>query len=149
MNDQAVPGTIHEDTYKADFALFDRYVNFSSEILRISIAGIGAIGFIFGLSKEIGNTSALLAEPFFRWANGIGLILLAISSACALAHRYFATDGLHYHLKLCRGGAATNADKRNRLYDRSGRLLLISAIACTGGIVAVGASFLALTWIRA
>lgn len=51
---------IHEDNYKVDFIILDKYQNFSSEILRLSLLGLAIYGFLItDVIFKITNSKAL------------------------------------------------------------------------------------------
>lgn len=151
---------IPEDRYKADLELHDRYISFSSELLRLSIAGIAATGFMIATFAHNGQLPPVVGSPLFLRATLASLALLALSSACALAHRYLASDGMYFHLRAikhlilieegqvvdeaaARANARAAADEkvRNRRFERSAWLLSASALLLFLGVVAAGASF--------
>ena len=55
---------VEEESYKADLEVTDRYQNFSTELLRVSLLGIGVFGFL--LKEVILNekVSANYLHPF-------------------------------------------------------------------------------------
>jgi hypothetical protein len=92
---------MNEESYKPDFDLLDRYQQFSAELLRIALLGIALLGFFI---EKVGS-----AKYFSASSRYILLILTALTSisclasaAGALAHRYFSTDGVFYHLRSLR-----------------------------------------------
>jgi hypothetical protein len=107
-------GEIQIEALKHDLDLHDRYQGFSAEILRISLLGITAIGFLIAnvllvLSpKENGaqttrtiNLAAIAPEPFKLFAS-LSLISFGLASAASLSHRYFAADAMACHLRAVR-----------------------------------------------
>ena len=100
LMDMALP----KDAYEADLAVTDRYQQFSAEMLRLSLAGIGVFGFVFKdvvLSKEGGEHYAL-AFSHASWCFASGLVVLAISAGFSLAHRYYASDCIGIQISYLR-----------------------------------------------
>jgi hypothetical protein len=135
---------LHPDFYKADMELLDRYTAFSTEVARLSLLALAALGGAFSLvvkdgqaaKQVIGNYS--LCDPL-----PVGIVLLLFATAAALAHRYFAADGVaHYVDALRRLQASPGAGKGNEYLGRSkdryrfsGRLLALAVIALAVGVV--------------
>ncbi len=129
---------IKEDTYKADIALLGRYQAYSSELLRLSLAGIGFIGFLV-THKLLENEGIFVKLSFI-----FSVALFGLSAAFALAHRYYSSDGIYYHLRAIRNNSCDNdvkkdTDLRNTQYDKSECYLRLSAVT-----LGFGASFLAI-----
>lgn len=158
--------SVEEAIYKPDLAITDRYQNFSTELLRASLLGIGVFGFL--LKEVILNKEhyASYLQTFLdnkEWFVG-GLGALAVSAAFALAHRYVSSDCIAYQIRYLRlktvrdhaakeDPASEAARKRNEeMQDEKDSLefclkagahtLLLSAVALGLGIalMAVGIS---------
>jgi len=80
---------IDESQYKVDFAISEKYIDFSSELLRISILIIGGLGTLFINGKK--DIADLPNKPHFFI---LSLLFFACCVAAALCHRYYATDSL-------------------------------------------------------
>lgn len=88
-----------EHFYAADWSLYDRFLGFSAEILRVSLAGIGVSGFLVALLADNGQIFArALGSGVFQGAILMALGFLALAAVLALAHRFFASDGMYHHL---------------------------------------------------
>lgn len=88
-----------EDLYAADWSLYDRFLGFSAEILRVSLAGIGVSGFLVALLADNGQIfRRALGSGVFQGAILMALGFLALAAVLALAHRFFASDGMYHHL---------------------------------------------------
>ena len=105
---------IKDCDYKPDFEILDRYINFSSELLRLSLLGISGFGTLLLLkySKDIKlelneSTKVLLF---------LSVILWSLSSGFALAHRFFASDSMAYHIAYLR---------KNEIEQKIGRKKLL------------------------
>jgi len=154
--------SIEEDLYNADLQLLDKYQAFSTELLRLSLLGIGVCGFLL---KEVvfkfPDSSAFLTTlKGARITFGSGIALLAGSAAFALGHRYFSADSMAYQLAYLRyktvRDKSTEEDDRfaksnaHMLREKEGmhkRLraswwcLLISTILLAIGIIAIAITF--------
>lgn len=137
-----------DDGYKPDLELLDRYVGFSSEIVRVSLLGLAAIGFYLKEFAAPGAPplSSGIAAAWFLMLIGAAGFLLAMAVACGLLHRYYATNGLASHIKymrLSQGNAEPQdaefaAKLRNRRYKLSGAWLLSSESAAACGVTVLG-----------
>ncbi|MFL6235525.1 MAG: hypothetical protein ACJ76N_20480 [Thermoanaerobaculia bacterium] len=93
-----------EDLFKADFELTDRYQAFSTELVRLALLGIAGYGFLISevLVKSGGGPSNLSCLADHSISLGLGVILLGLSAALALAHRFFSTGCLARQIKILR-----------------------------------------------
>jgi hypothetical protein len=149
---------IPAEHYKVDLELLDRYQAFSSELLRLALAGIAGIGFL--ISSIIGNKgipTGGVALPLFKICAFASAMLLCLCAAASLCHRYFATDGVYYHVKAIRlrlfckqsldtaGPAQKGVDDavRNRkaIYRFSGWFLFAAAVLLWIGVALLAISF--------
>jgi hypothetical protein len=83
--------------YDADMHLHDRSLDFSSEILRIALAGIAVVGFIFSripehLQGRVFSNPAVLILIF------LSLISFLVSAGFALLYRYQAGGAVFHHI---------------------------------------------------
>ncbi len=108
--------SMKDDQMSADHKIADLYMGFSAELLRLSLIGIGAIGYV--LSEGIVEFDKLRsgpAQPFFV----AGLVSLVLCACLALAHRYCASESMAFQLSVMRtrqlADAQTDEAKRNAL----------------------------------
>lgn len=137
-------------TFEHDVAVSDRYQLFSTELLRLSLFGIGAVGFI---AEHLGvaNWSTLAKQSV-----SLSLLFMSLSGSAALAHRYIGPDGLACHLEYLRlrkrgtpldpGVARRARRERNWLFKHAGSVLLASACFLGMGFICVAAGFLFFLW---
>jgi hypothetical protein len=142
------PGEIEVPAFKHDLDLSDRYQNFSGEILRLSILGIGGIGFLLVnvfLTKGQQRVPLSRDEPVFSWLAAASLFCLGVSAAASLAHRYFATDCLSYHLDAMRkkavGHASTAIVGRDRMFKLSKWSLISASVFLATGTILLALAF--------
>lgn len=148
-----LPPDIPVDALKHDWELLDRYQTFSAELLRMSLAGIAAVGF---LVAALAGKNSLLditgLPPTSRWSMGVALFALGLSAGAALAHRFVSSDSMACHISLLRmqlqGRSPSDIDSeralRNRRFKQSGALLLLSSLFLGVGALALAISFVAL-----
>jgi len=137
---------LSEGLYKPDFELLDRYQTFSSEILRLSLLGITAIGFLLSLDeKSIGQKrlAAVLSNPGLRHILIASVILLGGASAFALVHRWVSSDSMYFQLKIYRGSKnPEDARRRDRLFDISSWSILLAPFFLGLAVITLGLAFL-------
>ena len=100
-----------EQSFEHSLAVNDRRQKFAGEILRLSLIGIAAVGFLllnflFGASDKAPEAFAMakktLANSDFRFYIFASFYLFAFSAGIALLQRYFASDGSAFDLKYLR-----------------------------------------------
>jgi hypothetical protein len=150
------------DQYGPDVAVLDRYVAFSAELVRLSLAGIAAYGFLLARAYTSNGAPTQFLQ-FLHTVNAqltIGLGCLALAASCALAHRYFATDGLTHIVRLQRASAlppsadraAASDSNTEQLVQREtrslevdvrlcGMLLIVASIAAAAGFMTTALIF--------
>ena len=85
-------GSISEDYFKLELELLDRYLKFSSELLRLSLLGIAVVGFILTKFKDVTSNSPDSSKVLII----TGISSFALSSIFALTHRYLSTDAFRF-----------------------------------------------------
>lgn len=85
---------MNENNYQPHFEISKRYIEFSAELLRLSLLAISGIFYLLFISDKFKD---LHSTNYFIWII-VALILFTISSGFALAHRYYATDFLSYYI---------------------------------------------------
>ena len=150
--------TVPSEYFQVDLELLDRYQAFSSELLRLALAGVAVIGFL--ITNLMGNEDLGAVEQPLFWFKLLAFgsaVVLCLSAAASLCHRYFATDGVYYHIKAVRlrlrskhpvddvGATQRRLEQavRNRkaIYSFSGRFLFAAAVLLWVGISLLAASF--------
>lgn len=86
---------ISENQTKVDFQILDKYQSFSSEILRLSLIGIGAYAFLLKDASEVFKN---ISRPL----SIISIVSFALAAACSLVHRYYSSDCMAYHIRYLR-----------------------------------------------
>ncbi len=119
---------MNEHDYKPDFEILDRYVKYSSEILRISMIIIAAMGSVSILKEnfKIEEFSKCSINSF-----KLSIVFLAIAILFSLAHRYFATDYMSSHIITLRKGGGFN----KKLLNLCEFLIVLNAITFAIGTI--------------
>jgi Ca2+/Na+ antiporter len=148
--------SLEEELYRADISLLEHYHHFSAELLRLALVGVASFGFLLqqfqiGLMSRTARLAALVA-----------MILLVLSGASSLAHRFLSSDGMFHHirlLRLCRlakktqDAAAQQAvealskqdrETRARRYKTANFYLGLSSVLLALGIVALATCMIVL-----
>jgi cytochrome b subunit of formate dehydrogenase len=130
-NEETMANQLNELDYSSDFELAKRYIDFSAELLRISLLVITGIGVII-IKPEHGITISiwqLIAAVFF-----------VISICGAIAHRYYATDCLSCRIAYLRKEKETEKIKEKeklRLCLKNAKnCLIITEVFFALGIIA-------------
>lgn len=146
---------IQERTIEHDLTLLARVQEFSAELLRVALIGISAIGFVVSrlLFPGAGTTPPVI-DPTAKALVIAALIMLAISAAAALLHRYCAVDSVSWHLQAMRRyvrndpNDAATADHECK--SRHTRFKVArGAIACSALSLGLGAVLLVIAIVRA
>jgi len=136
MNEARMPlDDIRIESVDVDIAIQGQYVNYSAEILRLSVLAIGAVGYLITTKPNLS-----------KWALVCVAGSMGISAAIALFHRYIAADIVALQvrrLRLLKRNTGADYGKVRGVTSalewrlRSvGRILLFSA-----GFLLVGAAF--------
>ena len=144
-----------DPTLDHHLGLLDRYQSFSAELARLSLLGIGAIGFLVSPANDSGGKAPLLTiDDITRSAIWMTLAGFGISCAAALAHRYWSTDSMAAHTRVLHLSSKDSPDRkeiekekkvRKDAFDNSARCLAISSAAlCVGALAAAYSLALAL-----
>jgi hypothetical protein len=141
---------------KYDFELTDRYQNFSSEVLRLSLIGIGVYAFLL---KEVGGfSSTLKASPSGRWFSVASIFLFALATACSLVHRYYSSDSMAVHIRYLRlkkvlsHGTNDENVALEASHEKSERNAMFQLcevmIGCSAASLGLGTAFLAVSLLK-
>lgn len=88
------------EVVQSDYELLDRYQSFTSELLRLSLIGIGVYAFLL---KDLNETFRRIADnPTTKWLSLFSISFLALAAACSLVHRYYSSDFMAYHIRYLR-----------------------------------------------
>ena len=85
--------------YKADLELHDRSLAFSSELLKLALAGIAVVGFLLVNFPESEMGLALKDMPV-KVLFSASVAAFGLSVAAALLQRFYASGALFHHLQV-------------------------------------------------
>jgi hypothetical protein len=117
-----------DSQFKPDFEIADKYISFSSEILRLSLLGITAIATFFGfyLNRNCACPLAVVITSYESLFLIVTIILFTLSAGFALAHRFFATDSLTYLISKLRTNDKNESKGLIRILKRAGSMLIFA-----------------------
>lgn len=108
------PLSIDESIYKPDFEILDRYIQFSSELLRISLVAMARYGtLIITYIKNIKDLQTIT----------ISMLFFALCSATTLFHRFFASDSMSWYISSIR--KSQKGDIEGYKEEKSGMMRLL------------------------
>jgi hypothetical protein len=138
---------------KHDWELLDRYQAFSAELVRMSLAGIAAVGFLVTALAGKDSLLKISGVPLTsRFSIAASLIALGLSAGAALAHRFVSSDSMAYHISILRMRLWERADAdiaaektaRDWRLKLSGTLLFVAGLFLSIGALALAVAFIAL-----
>ena len=144
---------IPSDGLKHDWELLDKYQSFAAELLRLSLAGVAAVGFLVAaIAGEEGLLQVTGIPLGSRVGFAVALIALGLCAGAALGHRFVSSDGMACHISLLRMRIRGRSDveieqerhARNRRFKQSGILLWLSGAFLGGGAMALVVAFIGL-----
>jgi len=102
---------VEDKYYKPDLEISDRFQSYSAELLRVSLAGVAAVGFFYDkLNQFLDFQQRVWGNLTVKGMLILSLISLATASALALAHRYLSSDSMSYHLTFIRLARAAESE---------------------------------------
>ncbi len=138
------------ENYDTDFALLDRYQAFSAEILRLSLAGFAAVGLFLNINAKDAAGGAIAKAVLYGLGSRIflvtTLILLALSAAAALAHRYFSSDSMQELIETDRDERSGLPAHREQMYlqfSRSTWAIYLAPVFLAAAVFTFGISIIA------
>jgi hypothetical protein len=140
-----------DDPFKRVADILDKYQQFASELLRLALLGIGAIGILIttaAKSSDFGVSLALTSRT--KLLLSLSLVAFGICALASLLSRFFATDSLAYH-----HGALRIREKHpqthDQLQEKSARALIASRYTtfASGALLFLAAMLLAVGFIYA
>jgi hypothetical protein len=95
---------LEDNVYKPDFEITAKYQAFSNELVRLSLLGLGAYGFLIKLSSGSTENASNFEHAIQRHSilAVCGVLAFAICSVCALMNGFLATKCLSHQLVISR-----------------------------------------------
>lgn len=113
-----------ENDYKPDFEIAEKYISFSSELLRLSLLAITGIGVLMMYTFDTNSKLDLtICDKYLFLA---ALLVFALAAGASLAHRFWASDSLSYHIAYLRKKTEKERNGRTRCLKRAAWFLLFS-----------------------
>jgi hypothetical protein len=106
--------------YEPDFEISKRYIDYSAELLRLSLLAITGIFYL--LFNKDDFKAFLIINSYW-----IFLILLSFTACCcfALLHRFYATDALSYLIAFLRNNKSEEKKGYIRCLKLSERYVIV------------------------
>lgn len=138
-------------SFTDDVTILDRYQSFSAEILRLSLLGVGVIGFL--VTTAVQKTEPCiqrvvsLSSPGVRYLLIVSLGAFGFAAAFALIHRYYSTESMACHLALERlssGDSGREEEKKARdiAFQISGFAIAAAPISLVVGATSIAVAFI-------
>ncbi len=119
--------------YKPDFEILDRYLDFSSELSRISLLAIGGFGAILLVKLKSEHVIGSLNDLLYLF---IAICFFALCCGFSLFHRFFASDSMSWYISHLRAKANGNAEQAaheseglHKMLRRSSLFLILTELA--------------------
>jgi len=133
---------ITENNYKPDFEIADKYINFSSELLRLSLLAITGIGALIMYTFK--GDSNLHLTLFDKYRFFTALIFFSLAAGTSMFHRFYASDSLSYHIAYLRKKTKDEKDGRTKALKKAEMFLIITEYLFGIAIVIFGIAILKL-----
>jgi len=117
---------IEPDYYHPDFEISKRFIDFSAELLRLSLLILGGLGAVTFSKDGKDILQQITVQPT---AFICCLILFFICVGAALAHRYCATDALTWYIDLLRAKAQSDTDRVEKEKKGFHHMLFLSRVS--------------------
>jgi hypothetical protein len=102
---------LDEQVYKPDFEITEKFQSFSKELVRISLLGLGAYGFLIKMAADQGGDRYLEALRIHKVLAVLGVAAFAICASCALLNGFLATKCLAHQLIIARYFGRLDGDR--------------------------------------
>jgi hypothetical protein len=90
---------VSEERYRADMDRHDRSQQFSSELLKLALAGVAVVGFLLAnFPKE--RLARVFDDTLLKFFFSASVVAFATSVAFALLHRFYASGANFHHLQV-------------------------------------------------
>ncbi len=142
---------VEEGTIEHDIQLQEKYQGFNSELLRLALLGITAVGLISlkVLIPEKDNQEFSMTDSTVT-SFSLSLLFFGVASIFTLAHRYYSVDSLAFHLESLREEIRGNANPlkvdekritRNKALLWSKTAIQLAAICLGLGCISLATAF--------
>lgn len=144
-----------QERYGADMKLFEDGRQLSSELLKLSLAGVAVVSVLLPLLPKpaISPASPGATDGIFKLLLSGSVIAFAISAGLALLQRFYASSGMFHHIKAMKiavpGDPTLNDAIEIELRTRFAKFIRAHSFLKTTAVgISVGAALLAGAFIR-
>ena len=143
---------VPESRYKADLELHDRSQSFSSELLKLALAGIAVVGFLLAnLPKS--QLEHALNDTSVRLLFSAAVVAFALAVGAALLQRFYASGAMFHHLQVIKllmlPESVSEDDVKENLAIRTAKSLRAHAfLKCAAWFLVTAALLLSSAFIR-
>ena len=90
-----------EDLYAHDLALHDRFKEFSDQLLKITLIGLGVFAFFFTNDADKSSllVGALQRNCEVRLFLSVAAVSFVLAAWAALRHRFLSSDAMFHHIR--------------------------------------------------
>ena len=127
---------IDDNYYQPDFSIADKYINFSSEILRLSLLGISGVATFLSYYLKGDKCNCIKIELPEKTVLIITLFFFTISAGFSLAHRFYATDSLSYLIANLRTQSQNEKTGLRKTLKKAENMLIYAEWFFAFGIIA-------------
>ena len=145
--------------YRAQKTLHDVCQKFSSELLRLSLGAIAAVGFLLPLLSPTGDEGPLQPNLLGNlWVTGpitFSVVCLACASGFSLRYKYKDASAFYYHLKAEgmnfpreRDDCSDPRTRQDTCFQHAQRALFFASVFLILGGAGLGCAFVSFAWLR-
>jgi hypothetical protein len=143
---------VPEGHYKADLELHDRSQSFSSELLKLALAGIAVVGFLLANIPK-GPLGQSLKDTPVKVLFSAAVVAFALAVGAALLQRFYASGAMFHHLQVIKllmlPESASEHEVKENLSIRTAKFMRAHAfLKCAAWLLVTAALFLSIAFIR-
>jgi hypothetical protein len=143
---------VPEGHYKADLELHDRSQSFSSELLKLALAGIAVVGFLLANIPN-GPLEHSLKDTAVRVLFSAAVVAFALAVGAALLQRFYASGAMFHHLQVIKllmlPESVSEHEVKENLSIRTEKFMRAHAfLKCAAWLLVTAALFLSIAFIR-
>lgn len=118
--------------YEPDFEIANKYIDFSSELLKISLTAISGIGALI-IFDEKNYTNETIDKWLFA-----AICMFSLSIGASLFHRFYATDFMSWHINYLRTKDPSEKKGRERCLKFAEKSLIAAEYLFALAIIVMG-----------
>lgn len=134
-------GELSELKYKPEMEVADRYQSFITELLRLSLLGIAAFGFLY---KEVFHDFDATKHPnidiqTIKSLAAWGVLMFGVSAFFALVFRYWSAEAFRLYVEGLRFKDVKDPNRSQLKLTRRDYVILVCIVAKAGAALALAA----------